>query len=515
MYIKFTNLKKRYNDNVLFSGATFVIGEGFYGLIGNNGVGKTTLLKLIRKDIIPNEGQIITDFNGKIQYISSENYNNLNISIMDYFFETFPNLKLLKNKINDGDTQYIQEYKLSHGFEMENTFIDNIKKYIGEDIDINENIGLLSSGQQTLLNILPIASVTTGILLLDEPSNFLDKNAIKILVDILKEFKGILIFSTHDEKLLEMIATGIIQIKSKKITVINASYEMFLKAEENILIEEDRNNTKIKKEIKDLKTSLNSLHNRIDKMNSRKIRDNDKRSFNFHNQRALTKISGIKNNINRRIDEKFISMPEQTQPITFRFQPVRKQSTLVCSINELEYGYDGIPLNKKITKEIYSDKIYRIEGGNGVGKSTLIKTIVGELTKISGDIVLSEKLKIGYLPQIKPSLNISILDFLLKELTIPLTDNKVTELLRLNNFFKPIETNLMDLSSGELNIVYIISIFANSPDFVFLDEPTNFMDMINKENFADFLLKYNGGYVIVSHDIKFLETFKFDDVIYL
>lgn len=497
MYLKITNGSIEINNKVILEDINFLIKNNEkVGLVGRNGSGKTTLLKGITGQIPFTDGYDklhIEKDKFKIGYVSQENLTDPDTLLIDYIRSSYKeiiniekNLESLEKEMSNSYkeetlikyNELLESYEFLGGYTYKKEYITALNKF-GFNTDVyNKKISEFSGGELTKLSLLKLLLSRPDLLILDEPTNHLDITAIEWLENYLKEYKNNIILVSHDRMFLDSICNIIYLIEYGTTKKYVGNYTSYIKQREEDYIKALKDYNRQKKEIKRLEELVDRFKYKPTKA-----------------KMAMSKLKQIEKMIK-------IEKPETFDKKTFKinFNPTTTSYKDVLKLKNLSVGYTKELFNIDLNLE-REDKL-GIIGDNGIGKSTLIKTITGVIPPIKGKVILGQNVKYAYFSQQLENLN--------KENTIydeikntfnEMTPLEVRTLLGSFNFkgddvFKQIK----DLSGGEKVRVSLCKILNSKPNLLILDEPTNHLDLINKETIESLLTDYKGTLIIVSHD---------------
>lgn len=497
MYLKITNGSIEINNKVILENINFLIKNNEkVGLVGRNGSGKTTLLKGITGQIPFTNGYDklhIEKDKFKIGYVSQENLTDPDTLLIDYIRSSYreiinieKNLESLEKEMSNSYkeetlikyNELLESYEFLGGYTYKKEYITALNKF-GFNTDVyNKKISEFSGGELTKLSLLKLLLSRPDLLILDEPTNHLDITAIEWLENYLKEYKNNIILVSHDRMFLDSICNIIYLIEYGTTKKYVGNYTSYIKQREEEYIKALKDYNRQKKEIKRLEELVDRFRYKPTKA-----------------KMAMSKLKQIEKMVK-------IEKPETFDKKTFKinFNPTTTSYKDVLKLKNLSVGYTKELFNIDLNLE-REDKL-GIIGDNGIGKSTLIKTITGVIPPIKGKVILGQNVKYAYFSQQLENLN--------KENTIydeikntfnGMTPLEVRTLLGSFNFkgddvFKQIK----DLSGGEKVRVSLCKILNSKPNLLILDEPTNHLDLINKETIESLLTDYKGTLIIVSHD---------------
>lgn len=497
MYLKITNGSIEINNKVILEDINFLIKNNEkVGLVGRNGSGKTTLLKGITGQIPFTDGYDklhIEKDKFKIGYVSQENLTDPDTLLIDYIRSSYKeiiniekNLESLEKEMSNSYkeetlikyNELLESYEFLGGYTYKKEYITALNKF-GFNTDVyNKKISEFSGGELTKLSLLKLLLSRPDLLILDEPTNHLDITAIEWLENYLKEYKNNIILVSHDRMFLDSICNIIYLIEYGTTKKYVGNYTSYIKQREEEYIKALKDYNRQKKEIKRLEELVDRFRYKPTKA-----------------KMAMSKLKQIEKMVK-------IEKPETFDKKTFKinFNPTTTSYKDVLKLKNLSVGYTKELFNIDLNLE-REDKL-GIIGDNGIGKSTLIKTITGVITPIKGKVILGQNVKYAYFSQQLENLN--------KENTIydeiKNTFNEMTPLevrtllgsfnIKGDDVFKQIK----DLSGGEKVRVSLCKILNSKPNLLILDEPTNHLDLINKETIESLLTDYKGTLIIVSHD---------------
>ena len=497
MYLKITNGSIEINNKVILEDINFLIKNNEkVGLVGRNGSGKTTLLKGITGQIPFTNGYDklhIEKDKFKIGYVSQENLTDPDTLLIDYIRSSYKeiiniekNLESLEKEMSNSYKEetlikyndLLESYEFLGGYTYKKEYITALNKF-GFNTDVyNKKISEFSGGELTKLSLLKLLLSRPDLLILDEPTNHLDITAIEWLENYLKEYKNNIILVSHDRMFLDSICNIIYLIEYGTTKKYVGNYTSYIKQREEEYIKALKDYNRQKKEIKRLEELVDRFRYKPTKA-----------------KMAMSKLKQIEKMVK-------IEKPETFDKKTFKinFNPTTTSYKDVLKLKNLSVGYTKELFNIDLNLE-REDKL-GIIGDNGIGKSTLIKTITGVIPPIKGKVILGQNVKYAYFSQQLENLN--------KENTIydeiKNTFNEMTPLevrTLLGNFnFKgdDVFKQIKDLSGGEKVRVSLCKILNSKPNLLILDEPTNHLDLINKETIESLLTDYKGTLIIVSHD---------------
>lgn len=493
------DLEQRFGGNTIFSNISFSVPDNArIGLVGPNGAGKTTLLKIMTGQQEPTSGQFTINKGLKVGYIAQENALDEDKTIWDEMLTVFDNL-IEKNKRitkmqeqiaeHPEDEDLLQRYdQLAYDFEQEGGFTYQAEiKSILNGFNFKENtwqkvIGTLSGGEKTRLAFVKLLLQKPPVLLLDEPTNYLDLDTLDWLEAFLKNYQGAIITVSHDQYFLDHLANQIFELNFGKLTTFKGNYSQYVKERELMNNQQEaayeKQQEKIKKEEEFIQKNLVRASTTKRAQSRRK---------------ALDKMERIK-------------PPKHKQKVRINFTSDRPSGKEVLIAKDLTIGYPDKTMVSDIDFQVNKNDRVAIIGPNGIGKSTLLKTIMKKLEPKDGSIKYGASLDIGYYDQELQSLDPSktVLDTIWdRHKTMPEKD--VRSILASFLFTaEDIDKTVGQLSGGQKARLTLTVLSLEKDNFLLMDEPTNHLDIEAKEVLEQALDTYNGTLLFVSHDRYFI-----------
>ncbi len=451
------------------------------GIIGRNGVGKSHLLKILAEKVALDAGDLIIAPQVKILLVKQELPNG-DKTPMDYLREKDIDLNRLyvKSKNMDG-IEYKEVLELIRQIELDRyiLFAPQVLKGLGlTQSQMEEPMRNLSGGMQMRIGIASALVQNPDLLLLDEPTNHLDLESAQWLIQYLSTYNKAFIVVSHDVKLLNTLTTKIVHLKNGQLNQFNASYgeyRKYLSMKESKI---QQNNKDLAQETEDIYFRLRGVSSRVAQAVQRKKRAEE-----------------LRNQIVEIIPE------EPVIPIRF-LQPPETQSPMI-EFDDAMLGYTQTPVLKSVNLLLnYGDKIGLI-GRNGEGKSTLIKQIVESIQLINGLMNKIPKCKIGYFSQdLTDELDVTLSVYQqFAKATKLVNDEEICSGLATYGFSRDkVNTNVGNLSGGELSRLALGIICSSGSNLIILDEPTNHLDVETREVLVNAIKEFTGSVLLVSHD---------------
>ena len=483
------NISYSISNRKLFENASFSIPSGYHvGLVGKNGIGKTTLFNLIDKNLLLDEGEINLQKRKKISVLQQE-IPNTNLSILDYVLSTDSETQLLIEEFeNSKDQNRIIE--LSSILDEKNAYKDEWKaSYILSGLgfkkdDQSKKINELSGGWRNRVGLAATLYSDPDLLLLDEPTNHLDFESVVWFENFLKEFKGTFIMISHDRQVLNSTVDHILHVENHNLNLYTGNYDQF----ESQFAQKSLAQEAMFKKQQAFKQRVMKF---VDRFGAKATKAKQAQS----RLRSLEKIDMVDAIISDRT-------------ISFSFPKPNNLGTSMLTINKVDAGYYEIPVLKNINLSISNDSRIALVGANGNGKSTLIKLIAGNLDPMKGSIIKKKNLKIGYFAQHQADeLDLEKTGYqVLSEIDPEKPDLFIRGVLGRFGFDKQkSETRIENLSGGEKTRLLFCLMSYHSPDLLLMDEPTNHLDIDSRLSLINSLNEFEGAIILVSHDKDIIE----------
>lgn len=496
--LEINGLSHGYGDTVLFSKAEFSIEKGEHiGLVGANGVGKSTLIKICTKQVIPDEGIVAWDKGIKIGYLDQYAEIDRNLTIKEFLKSAFRDLYEIENVLNNlyiqisngnqkllNKATYYQEKLENSEFYYIDSRIEQVANGLGLNaVGLDKLINEISGGQRAKVILAKLLLEKSDVLLLDEPTNFLDKEHVEWLAEYLSTIENSFLVISHDNAFLESISNRICDIDNRSIRKYYGTYSQFLKKKEFLREDYIR---KYFAQQKKIKKTEEFIRRNIAGRKSKMARGRQKQLEHMEKIVALD-IKEIK--------------PE------FNFIESSFTTTEHLRVNRLSIGY-YYPLISDISFSITGGQKVVLTGFNGIGKSTLLKTLMREIMPLAGEFHFSTQVQLQYYEQDLSWTNINMTPLkIISEKFPELTQKEVRQkLARVGILSEHVMQEIGTLSGGEQAKVKLCLLTNQKCNFIIMDEPTNHLDVLAKEALREALQKFEGTLLLVSHEESFYKN---------
>ena len=464
--LQIENLSKSYGDRLLFGDITFGVNEGDkIGIIAKNGTGKSTLLKIICDKEVYDSGNITFRKDIRVGYLEQIPDLDPDSTVMDVCMSQY-------NKNSDDAWEY------------ENRFKQTLSQL--KIVDFNQKIKELSGGQLKRVALAKLIIENCELLILDEPTNHLDIDMIEWLEGYLSRNKVALLMVTHDRYFLDKVCNKIIEIDQQSIYTYNGNYNYYLEKRQERIEAQNAETAKAK----------NLLRTELEWMRRQPQARGTKAKY------RIDAFYSLKEKASRRVDNKNVELNVKSSYIgskIFEANNVSKKFGEKIILDELNYTFARY------------EKL-GIVGNNGVGKSTFIKLLLGLVKPDSGSFDIGETVNFGYYSQdgMQFDESMKVIDAVTRIAEVVVFDEntKYTASQFLQLFlFTPTDQQkfIYKLSGGEKRRLYLATVLMKKPNFLILDEPTNDLDIITLEILEEYLSKFKGCVIIISHDRFFMD----------
>ena len=499
------HLSHGFGDRAIFNDVSFRLLKGEHiGLIGANGEGKSTFMNIITGSLQPDEGRIEWAKNCRIGYLDQHTVLEKGMTIRDvlssafaFLFEMEERMNVICDKMAEADEQQMEEYMEElgviqdmltvHDFYMIDSKVEEVARALGLlDLGLDRDVTDLSGGQRTKVLLGKLLLEKPDVLLLDEPTNYLDVQHIEWLKRYLNDYENAFVLISHDIPFLNSVINVVYHMENQEFSRYVGNYDDFMKVYEVKKAQLEAAYNRQQKEIADLKDFVARNKARV-----------STRNMAMSRQKKLDKMDVIE------------LAAERPKP-EFNFKVARTPGRYIFTTKDLVIGYDeplSIPLN--ITME-RGQKIALI-GSNGIGKTTLLKSLLGLLPPVSGTVEQGDFLNIGYFEQeMDKNIQTTCIEEIWKEFPTYTQYEVRSALAKCGLTTKHIESLVRVLSGGEQAKVRLCKLINRESNVLLLDEPTNHLDQDAKDELRRALTEYKGSILMVCHEPDFYQGWTTD-----
>ena len=492
--LKVSNMTHSYGDNTLLQGISFDLFEGEkMGLVGLNGSGKSTMLKILTGEIIHEAGDISWRPKASIGYLDQYRELDQGLTIRQYLQMAFAELYEIEakyNAINDRlllsadkkqieqSASYLERLLASDFYELD-SHIDRVAAGLGVTLlGMDTEVSKLSGGQRAKVILAKLLLERPDVLIMDEPTNFLDKSHIEWLTQFLQEFKGAFIVVSHHFDFLDAITNCVCEIEFQSVVKYKGNMTAYLGSKDMRRQQYIKNYVSQKKWIEKTEDYISRNKARASTSNMAKSR-----------QKMLDRVNRL-------------APPKENLRPNFKFKSAQLGSRYILKADDLVIGYD-YPLLPPISFKLEWGSKMAITGFNGIGKTTLVKTFLQEIPALSGESHFHEKAMVGYFRQ-EYTWDEDTPYSYIASLFPQMTKKEIyTALAQAGIGGKHILQRLKTLSGGEQAKVRICHLSLTQHNLLVLDEPTNHLDVTAKDVLRKALAEYDGSVIVITHEKSF------------
>ena len=494
------HLTHGFGDRAIFNDVSFRLLKGEHiGLIGANGEGKSTFMSIITGKLMPDEGKVEWAKNVRVGYLDQHTALEKGMTIRDVLASAFDFLYEMENQMNEicdkmgtaseaelenymEELGTIQDLLTMHDFYMIDSKVEEVARALGLlDLGLDKDVTDLSGGQRTKVLLGKLLLEKPDILLLDEPTNYLDAEHIEWLKRYLNDYENAFILISHDIPFLNSVINLIYHMDNQQLTRYVGDYDKFQEVYAMKKAQLEAAYNKQQKEIADLKDFVARNKARV-----------ATRNMAMSRQKKLDKMDVIE------------LAAEKPKP-EFYFKEARTPGRYIFTTEDLVIGYDE-PLSSPLTLSMERGQKIVLTGANGIGKTTLLKSILGLIPPISGSVEQGDYLSIGYFEQeMDQSISTTCIEEIWKEFPGYSQYEVRSALAKCGLTTKHIESKVKVLSGGEQAKVRLCKLINKETNVLLLDEPTNHLDVDAKEELKRALQEYKGSILMVCHEPEFYD----------
>ena len=494
------HLSHGFGDRAIFKDVSFRLLKGEHiGLIGANGEGKSTFMSIITGKLMPDEGKVEWAKNVKVGYLDQHAVLTKGMTIRDVLKSAFADLFAMEEKMNTicdamaagtaenmdemmEELGVIQELLMAHDFYIIDSKVDEVGRALGlEDIGMDKDVTELSGGQRTKVLLAKLLLAKPDILLLDEPTNYLDAVHIEWLKRYLLEYENAFILISHDIPFLNSVVNLIYHMENQELNRYVGDYDKFMEVYEMKKAQREAAYNRQQKEIAELEDFVARNKARV-----------ATRNMAMSRQKKLDNMD-------------IIELAAEKPKPEFNFKTARTPGRYIFQTHDLVIGYDE-PLSSPLNLEMERGQKIVLTGANGIGKSTLLKSILGLIKPLSGDVEQGDYLEIGYFEQETPAgIETTCLEEIWQEFPGYTQYEVRSALAKCGLTTKHIESKVKVLSGGEQAKVRLCKLINRESNILVLDEPTNHLDVDAKDELKRALMAYKGSILMVCHEPEFYD----------
>ena len=499
------HLTHGFGDRAIFNDVSFRLLKGEHiGLIGANGEGKSTFMSIITGKLMPDEGKVEWAKNVRVGYLDQHTALEKGMTIRDVLASAFDFLYEMENQMNEicdkmgtaseaelesymEELGTIQDLLTMHDFYMIDSKVEEVARALGLlDLGLDKDVTDLSGGQRTKVLLGKLLLEKPDILLLDEPTNYLDAEHIEWLKRYLNDYENAFILISHDIPFLNSVINLIYHMDNQQLTRYVGDYDKFQEVYAMKKSQLEAAYNKQQKEIADLKDFVARNKARV-----------ATRNMAMSRQKKLDKMDVIE------------LAAERPKP-EFYFKEARTPGRYIFTTEDLVIGYDE-PLSSPLTLSMERGQKIVLTGANGIGKTTLLKSILGLIPPISGSVEQGDYLSIGYFEQeMEQSISTTCIEEIWKEFPGYSQYEVRSALAKCGLTTKHIESKVKVLSGGEQAKVRLCKLINKETNILLLDEPTNHLDVDAREELKRALKEYKGSILMVCHEPEFYDSLATD-----
>ena len=494
------HLTHGFGDRAIFEDVSFRLLKGEHiGLIGANGEGKSTFMSIVTGHLMPDEGKVEWAKNVRAGYLDQHAVLEEGMTIGDVLRSAFSWLFEMETEMNQmfeqmaeatpeemerllEETGTYQELLDQHDFYMIDAKVDEVARALGLlDLGLDRDVTDLSGGQRTKVLLAKLLLEKPDILFLDEPTNYLDEEHIAWLKRYLLDYENAFILISHDIPFLNEVVNIIYHMENQELNRYVGDYEHFQEVYAMKKAQLEAAYRRQQQEISELKDFVARNKARV-----------STRNMAMSRQKKLDKMDVIE------------LAAERPKP-EFHFQYGQTPGKMLFETQDLVIGYDE-PLSKPLNFSMERGQKIALVGTNGIGKTTLLKSILGLIPSISGECELGEKLQLGYFEQeVSPDNRNSCIEEIWEEFPSFSQYEVRSALAKCGLTTKHIESQVRVLSGGEQAKVRLCKLLNRDTNFLLLDEPTNHLDVDAKDALKTALQEYRGSILLICHEPEFYQ----------
>lgn len=492
------NISHGFGDRKIFENVSFRLLKGDHvGFIGANGEGKSTFMNIITDKLMPDEGDVVWSNKVRVGYMDQHAVLEKGLSVRDalrqafqYLFDAEQEMNDMYNKMGGADekelmklmeeTSEIQEMLEHNNFYMIDSKVEEVARGLGlTDVGLDKDVNDLSGGQRTKILLGKLLLQNPDVLLLDEPTNFLDEEHIAWLKNYLLSYENAFILISHDIEFLNSVVNLIYHVENAVLTRYVGDYNEFRRLY-------DQSKRQLEAAYEKQQSEIANLEDFIAR------------------NKARVATTGMAKSRQKKLDKmEIIELSKEKPKPEFRFKPAKTSEKLIFKTENLVIGY-GEPLSKPLNLLLERGEKVALVGSNGLGKTTLLKSLLGEVAAISGEVQLGTNQYVGYFEQEPKNTNNNTCIDDVWETFPSYTQYEIRRALaKCGLTTKQLESKVYVLSGGEQAKVRLCKIINTETNILILDEPTNHLDVEAKAELKRALQEYKGTILMACHEPEF------------
>ena len=494
------HLSHGFGDRAIFSDVSFRLLKGEHiGLVGANGEGKSTFMNIITNKLMPDEGKVEWAKNVRVGYLDQHTVLEPGMTIRDVLKSAFSFLFQMEEQMNEicdrmGEASEedmtammeelgtIQDLLMAHDFYVIDAKVEEIARAFElTELGLDKDVAELSGGQRTKVLLAKLLLEKPDILLLDEPTNYLDVQHIEWLKRYLQEYENAFILISHDIPFLNSVVNLIYHMENQRLDRYVGDYDKFLEVSAAKRAQLEAAYKRQQQEIAQLEDFVARNKARV-----------STRNMAMSRQKKLDKME-------------IIELAKEKPKPEFHFLEARAAGKYIFETHDLVIGYDE-PLSRPLNLTMERGEKIVLKGANGIGKTTLLRSILGEVAPLSGSVELGDYLYLGYFEQeMAPGNTTTCIEEIWKEFPSYTQYQVRAALAKCGLTTKNIESQVRVLSGGEQAKVRLCKLINRETNVLLLDEPTNHLDVDAKAELRRALAVYKGSILLICHEPEFYE----------
>ena len=493
------HLTHGFGDRAIFNDVSFRLLKGEHiGLVGANGEGKSTFMNIVTGKLMPDEGKVEWAKNVRVGYLDQHSTLTKGMTIESvlksafaWLFELEENMNQICDRLGEAEPDemdammeelgVIQDTLTMHDFYIIDAKVEEVARALGLlDLGLSHDVTDLSGGQRMKVLLAKLLLEKPDILLLDEPTNYLDVQHIEWLKRYLQEYENAFILISHDVPFLNSVVNIIYHMENQELNRYVGDYDHFQEVYAVKKAQLEAAYRRQQQEISELKDFVARNKARV-----------STRNMAMSRQKKLDKMD-------------MIELASEKPKPEFHFKEARTPGRYIFTTKQLVIGYDE-PLSKPLDLEMERGSKIVLTGANGIGKTTLLKSILGLIPPISGEVEQGDYLEIGYFEQEMAGVDTTCLEEIWQEFPAYTQYDVRSALAKCGLTTKHIESKVRVLSGGEQAKVRLCKLINRESNILVLDEPTNHLDVDAKDELKRALKEYKGSILMVCHEPEFYE----------